>query len=110
MFALLVIAALTAFGITVASILVPPHVPNPFRSRPQVKATALRASLEHDARPVYTEAQKRRMERIRLQERKRRNKLVIDARGGPMPLPQGTVVAFEMQDDPASVASLERHV
>ena len=110
MFALLVVAAVTAFGITVASILVPPSVPNPFSARRQVQAKAIRASLEHDARPVYTVAQKKRMERIRTQERRRRDKLVSDAKGVAMPLPQNAVVAFTVQDDPASVASLERHV
>ena len=110
MFALLVIAALAALGITLASIIVPPHVPDPFATRRQVRAKEIRASLEHDARPVYTLAQKRRMERLRAQERRRRNKLVSDAKGAALPLPQNAVVAFTVQDDPASVASLERHV
>ena len=110
MFGLFVIAAITAMGITLASIIVPPRVPQPFSKRRLVQATALRASLEKDARPVYTAAQKRRMQRIRAQERRRRNKLVSATRGGAMPLPPNAVVAFATQDDPASVASLERHV
>ena len=110
MFALLVVAAVTALGITVASIIVPPSVPDPFSSRRQVQAKQIRSSLEHDARPVYTAAQKKRMERIRAQERKRRDKLVSESKGAALTLPQNAVVAFTVQDDPASVASLERHV
>jgi cellulose synthase/poly-beta-1,6-N-acetylglucosamine synthase-like glycosyltransferase/peptidoglycan/xylan/chitin deacetylase (PgdA/CDA1 family)/spore germination protein YaaH len=109
-FSLLVVAATAALGITVASVVVPPHVPNPFSARSQVQATLVRASLAHDLRPVYTPAQKKRMQKIRAQEKKRRDKLVGDAKGTPMPLPQGAVVAFSVQDDAASVASLERHV
>jgi cellulose synthase/poly-beta-1,6-N-acetylglucosamine synthase-like glycosyltransferase/peptidoglycan/xylan/chitin deacetylase (PgdA/CDA1 family)/spore germination protein YaaH len=109
-FALLVIAAATALGITIASVIVPPHVPNPFSARSQVRATIVRASLAHDLRPVYTPAQKKRMQAIRAQERKRRDKLVGDVKAVPLPLPQGAVVAFSVQDDSTSVASLERHV
>ena len=110
MFGLLLVAAVTALGITLASIIVPPSVPDPFPLRQKVQAKAIRSSLEHDAQPVYTEAQKKRMERIRTQERRRRDKLVSDAKGAAIPLPQNAVVAFTVQDDPASVASLERHV
>jgi cellulose synthase/poly-beta-1,6-N-acetylglucosamine synthase-like glycosyltransferase/peptidoglycan/xylan/chitin deacetylase (PgdA/CDA1 family)/spore germination protein YaaH len=109
-FSLLVIAALGALGISVASFIVPPRVPNPFSARSQVRATLVRASLAHDLRPVYTPAQKRRMQTIRAQEKRRRDKLVGDSKGTPLPLPQGAVVAFSVQDDAASVASLERHV
>jgi cellulose synthase/poly-beta-1,6-N-acetylglucosamine synthase-like glycosyltransferase/peptidoglycan/xylan/chitin deacetylase (PgdA/CDA1 family)/spore germination protein YaaH len=113
MFGLFVVAAIAAMAITLASVLVPPRVPQPFSEKRLVQATALRASLEKNARPVYTPAQKRRMERIRAQERRRRDKLVgtkTKAKSSAMPLPSGAIVAFTTQDDPASVASLERHV
>jgi cellulose synthase/poly-beta-1,6-N-acetylglucosamine synthase-like glycosyltransferase/peptidoglycan/xylan/chitin deacetylase (PgdA/CDA1 family)/spore germination protein YaaH len=109
-FSLLVIAAVGALGITVASVVVPPHVPNPFSARSQVRATLVRASLAHDLRPVYTPAQKRRMRAIRVQEKRRRDKLVVDPKSVALPLPPGAVVAFSVQDDAASVAALERHV
>ncbi|MFI5306861.1 MAG: glycosyltransferase [Polyangiales bacterium] len=109
-FALLVVAAAGALGITVTSVVVPPHVPNPFSARSQVQAAIVRASLAHDPRPVYTPEQKRRMLRVRAQERKRRDKLVGDSKSMAIPLPQGAVVAFSVQDDAASVASLERHL
>jgi cellulose synthase/poly-beta-1,6-N-acetylglucosamine synthase-like glycosyltransferase/peptidoglycan/xylan/chitin deacetylase (PgdA/CDA1 family)/spore germination protein YaaH len=109
-FSLLAAAALVALGLTVAGTFVVPRVPNPFRSRPEVQATLVKASLEHDVRPVYTAKQLKRMQAIRAQERKRRDKLVGDTKSTPLPLPQGAVVGFVVQDDPNSVASLERHV
>lgn len=108
-FSLLAVAALAALGITVAGVIVPPRVPNPF-SRSPVQATQVRASLEHDARPIYTAQQKKRMQAIRMQEKKRRDKLVNGKTSGAVPLPQGAVVGFTVQDDANSVASLERHV
>ncbi len=109
-FSLLVLAALGALGITITGILVPPSVPNPLKSKSQMQATKVRASLEHDARPVYTPQQKRRMQVIRTQEKRRRDKLVNASKGEAMPLPKDAVIAFAVKDDPASVASLERHV
>ena len=109
-FSLLAIAALVALGLSVAGAFVAPRVPNPFRSRPEVQATLVKASLEHDKQPVYTAKQLKRMQAIRTQERKRRDKLVGDAKSTPLPLPQGVVVGFVVQDDANSVASLERHV
>ena len=108
-FALLVVAALTALAFTVAGIIVPPHVPNLFSERPEVKATLVQASLEHDPRPIVTPQEQKRLQVVRAQERKRRDKLVSGKTGGPMPLPPGAVVGFTT-DDPKSVASLERHV
>ena len=72
----------------------PPHVPNPFSERPEVQATLVQASLEHDARPIVTPQEQKRMQAIRAQERKRRDKLVSGKTGGPMPLPPGAVVGF----------------
>jgi cellulose synthase/poly-beta-1,6-N-acetylglucosamine synthase-like glycosyltransferase/peptidoglycan/xylan/chitin deacetylase (PgdA/CDA1 family)/spore germination protein YaaH len=109
-FSLLSATALVALGFTVAGAFVAPRIPNPFRSRPEVQATLVKASLEHDARPVYTAKQQKRMQAIRAQERKRRDKLVGDAKSTPIPLPQDAVVGFVVQDDPNSVADLERHV
>src|SRR5882672_6736745 len=109
-FSLLATAALVALGLTVAGTFVAPRVPNPFRSRPEVQATLVKASLEHDARPVYTAKQQKRMQAIRVQERKRRDKLVGDAKSKPLPLPQDAVVGFVVQDDASSVASLEHHI
>lgn len=108
-FSLLAVAAFAALAITLTRGFIPPRVPNPFASKSVVQKTLVKASLEQDVRPVYTPQQKKRMEAIRAQERRRRSKLVGDAKGTPMPLPANAVVAF-MQDEPNSVASLERHV
>ncbi len=109
-FSMLSVAALVAFGITLTSAIVPARVPNPFAAKSEIQATLVRASLEHDARPIYTAQQKKRMQAIRAQEKRRRNKLIGYAKGAAVPLPPNAVVAFVAQDDPASVASLERHV
>ena len=93
-FSLLAAAALVALGLTVAGMFVAPRVPNPFRSRPEVQATLVKRTLEHDKQPVYTAKQLKRMQAIRAQERKRRDKLVGDAKSTPLPLPQGVVVGF----------------
>src|SRR5438128_778755 len=98
-FSLLAAAAIVALGITLTGAIVPPSIPNPFKSRPEVQATLVKASLAHDARPVYTPKQLKRMQAIRAQEKKRRDKLVGDAKGAPRPLPQGAVVGFVVQDD-----------
>ncbi len=110
MFSLLTVAAVAALGITLTGVIVPPRIPNPFSSKAAVQAMMVRANLQHDARPVYTAQQKKRMQAIRAQEKKRRDKLVGDAKGTPIPLPSNAVVAFVVQDDANSVASLERHV
>ena len=60
-FALLVVTALSALAITVAGIIVPPRVTNLFSGRPEVRATLVPTSLEHDARPVYTAQQMKRI-------------------------------------------------
>jgi cellulose synthase/poly-beta-1,6-N-acetylglucosamine synthase-like glycosyltransferase/peptidoglycan/xylan/chitin deacetylase (PgdA/CDA1 family)/spore germination protein YaaH len=109
-FSLLAATAVAALGLTIAGALVTPRIPNPFRSRPEVQATLVKASIEHAARPVYTAKQAKRMQAIRVQERKRRDKLVVDPKSGPLPLPQDAVVGFVVQDDTNSVAALERHV
>ncbi|HTM46324.1 MAG TPA: glycosyltransferase [Polyangiaceae bacterium] len=109
-FSVLVIVAMIVLGISVAGVLVPASVVNPLRARSQVQATVLRASLEHDVKPVYTPEQLQHMQRIRAQEKRRRDKVVGAAKGASMPLPEGAVVAFGVTDDPGSVASLERHV
>lgn len=109
-FSLLSVAALVALGLTVAGALVTPQIPNPFRSRPEVQATLVKKSIEKDARPPYTAKQLKRMQAIRAQERKRRDKLVGDTKSGTLPLPQDAVVAYVVQDDVNSVAALERHV
>jgi peptidoglycan-N-acetylglucosamine deacetylase len=108
-FSLLAVAAFAALAITLTRGFIPPQVPNPFSSKSVVQKTLVKASLENNKRPVYTPQQKKRMQAIRAQEKKRRDKLVGDAKGAPMPLPPHAVVAF-MQDEPNSVASLERHV
>jgi hypothetical protein len=109
-FSLLTVAAAVVLGISIASIVVPATVANPLRARSQVQAKALRASLAHDAKPVYTPDQMRRMQRMRAQEKRRRSKLVGGATGAPMPLPEGAVVAFVVSSDPTSIASLEKHI
>ncbi|HEX2676687.1 MAG TPA: polysaccharide deacetylase family protein, partial [Polyangiales bacterium] len=109
-FSMLVIAAAVVLGITIAGIIVPPSVPNPLRAKSQVQATVARAVLKEEVKPVYTPQQLRRMQRIRTQEKKRRDRLVGTAKGEAMPLPQGAVVAFAVNDDPAAVASLERRI
>jgi cellulose synthase/poly-beta-1,6-N-acetylglucosamine synthase-like glycosyltransferase/peptidoglycan/xylan/chitin deacetylase (PgdA/CDA1 family)/spore germination protein YaaH len=109
-FSLLAVAALAALALTLTGGFIPPRVPNPFSTKSVVQKTLVKTSLAEDVRPVYTPQQKKRMQAIRAQERKRRSKLVGDAKGAPMPLPPNAVVAFMMQDDPSSVASLERHV
>src|SRR5262245_2945507 len=97
-FSLLAVAALTALGLTIASGIVPPRVPKAF-SASQVQATLVKASLAHDARPVYTAQQKKRMQAIRAQEKKRRDKLVGGNKSAPIPLPAGATVAFTVQGD-----------
>jgi cellulose synthase/poly-beta-1,6-N-acetylglucosamine synthase-like glycosyltransferase/peptidoglycan/xylan/chitin deacetylase (PgdA/CDA1 family)/spore germination protein YaaH len=109
-FSLLTLAAVGALGVTLTGVIIPPHIPNPFSTKSAVQATGVTASLEHDARPVYTAQQKKRMQAIRAQEKRRRDKLVLDAKGAALPLPANAVVAFVVQDDANSVASLERHV
>jgi cellulose synthase/poly-beta-1,6-N-acetylglucosamine synthase-like glycosyltransferase/spore germination protein YaaH/peptidoglycan/xylan/chitin deacetylase (PgdA/CDA1 family) len=109
-FSLLTVTALLALGITLTSAMVPPQIANPFSSKSAVQATNVQASLDHDVRPVYTAQQKKRMQVIRLQERKRRDKLVGYSKSVAVPLPAGAVVAFVVPDDPNSVASLEKHV
>jgi peptidoglycan-N-acetylglucosamine deacetylase len=109
-FSLLAVAALAALGITVTGVMVRPRVPNPFSTKSAAQATLVKATLEHDSRPVYTPQQKKRMQAIRAQEKRRRDKLVLDAKGTVIPLPPKAVVAFIAQDDASSVASLERHV
>lgn len=107
-FALLALASLAALGITLTRSFIPPPVPNPLKS--EVRATLVKTSLEHDPRPVYTPAQKKRQQAIRAQERRRRSKIVADPKASPLPLPAGAVVGFLSQDDPNSVAVLERRV
>jgi cellulose synthase/poly-beta-1,6-N-acetylglucosamine synthase-like glycosyltransferase/peptidoglycan/xylan/chitin deacetylase (PgdA/CDA1 family)/spore germination protein YaaH len=109
-FSILVVAAAAALGITITSALVLPHAPAPTWARSQVQATQVRATLEREVAPVYTAKQVRRMQAIRAQEKKRRDKLVGVTKGVALPLPQGAVVGFAVNDDAASVASLERHV
>lgn len=109
-FSLLAVAALVALGITVTGVMVRPRVPNPFSSKSAAQATLVKAKLEHDSRPVYTPQQKKRMQTIRAQEKRRRDKLVGDAKATALPLPPKAVVGFIAQDDASSVASLERHV
>jgi cellulose synthase/poly-beta-1,6-N-acetylglucosamine synthase-like glycosyltransferase/peptidoglycan/xylan/chitin deacetylase (PgdA/CDA1 family)/spore germination protein YaaH len=109
-FSLLALAALTALGITITAFVVRPSQPNPLAAKSAVQATLVKASIEHDARPVYTVQQKKRMQTIRAQEKRRRDKLVGDAKALAIPLPPRAVVGFIAQDDPSSVAALERHV
>ncbi|HET8932491.1 MAG TPA: glycosyltransferase, partial [Polyangiales bacterium] len=111
-FSFLVVAAAIALGITIMSAVVLPHAPAPTWSKSRVQATQVRASLEREVAPVYTPKQTRRMQAIRAQEKKRRDKLVGGAKGksAPLPLPQGAVVGFAVNADAASVASLEKHV
>ncbi|HEX7480645.1 MAG TPA: glycosyltransferase [Polyangiales bacterium] len=110
-FSLLVVAAAGALGITIAGVLVQPRGPNPSWAKSQVQATHVRAALEEAIRPVYTAKQVRRMQALRVQEKRRRDKLVgSTGKQQALPLPQGAVVGFTVHDDTGSVASLERHI
>ena len=111
-FSFLVVAAAIALGITIMSAVVLPHAPAPTWAKSRVQATQVRASLEREVAPVYTPKQTRRMQAIRAQEKKRRDKLVGGSKGksAALPLPQGAVVGFAVNDDAASIASLEKHV
>jgi peptidoglycan-N-acetylglucosamine deacetylase len=111
-FSFLVVAAGVALGITVMSAVYLPFAPAPTWAKSRVQATQVRSSLEREVAPVYTPQQTRRMQAIRAQEKKRRDKLVGAAKGksAAMPLPQGAVVGFAVNDDANSVASLEKHV
>jgi cellulose synthase/poly-beta-1,6-N-acetylglucosamine synthase-like glycosyltransferase/peptidoglycan/xylan/chitin deacetylase (PgdA/CDA1 family)/spore germination protein YaaH len=110
-FSLLVVAAAGALGITIAGVLVQPRGPTPSWAKSQVQATHVRAALEEAIRPVYTAKQVRRMQALRVQEKRRRDKLVgSTGKQQALPLPQGAVVGFTVHDDTGSVASLERHI
>src|SRR5690349_17804814 len=98
-FSFLVVAAAVALGITIMSAVVLPHAPIPTWAKSRVQATQVRASLEREVAPVYTPKQTRRMQSIRAQEKKRRDKLVGTNKGVALPLPQGAVVGFAVNDD-----------
>lgn len=85
-------------------------MPALFSRHPAVRAADIRESLEHDGRPVYSESRLRALAKQRGRERERRARIVSVAVAGALPLPPHAVVAFTVSDDPASVASLERHV
>jgi peptidoglycan-N-acetylglucosamine deacetylase len=111
-FSFLVVFAAIALGITIMSAVFVPYAPAPSWAKSRVQATQVRASLEKEVAPVYTPQQTRRMQAIRAQEKKRRDKLIGATKGksAPMPLPQGAVVGFAVNADANSVASLEKHV
>jgi peptidoglycan-N-acetylglucosamine deacetylase len=111
-FSFLVLSAAIALGITVMSAIVLPYAPAPTWAKSRVQATQARASIEREVAPVYTPKQTRRMQAIRAQEKKRRDKLLGANKGKSqaLPLPQGAVVGFAVNDDAGSVASLEKHV
>jgi cellulose synthase/poly-beta-1,6-N-acetylglucosamine synthase-like glycosyltransferase/peptidoglycan/xylan/chitin deacetylase (PgdA/CDA1 family)/spore germination protein YaaH len=108
-FSILVVAASVALGITIMSAIVLPYAPAPTWAKSRVQAT-VRASLEKEAAPIYTPKQTRRLQAIRAQDKKRRHRLLEATKGAALPLPQGAVVGFAVNDDATSVASLERHV
>ena len=56
----------------------PSRSPIPTWAKSRVQATQVRASLEREVAPVYTPKQTRRMQTIRAQEKKRRDKLVFE--------------------------------
>lgn len=109
-FSFLALAALVSLALLVTGMLVSPSVPQPFEKRFLFSATEVHDKISNYVRPVYTKAQIERMAYIRAQEKRRRERLVRGATTGAIPLPEGAVVAFLVADDPAAVASLERHI
>jgi len=114
-FALLVFSAVAVSGLAIAGLvvsglLVPPAIPDAFARRKIVSAAEAREGMEREIQPRLTEEQLKRLARMRAKNRWRRDRLVRDSREGAMPFAEGTLVAFVLEDDPLSVASLERHV
>src|SRR4030042_37475 len=85
-FSFLALAALVSLALLVTGMLVSPAVPQPFEKRFLFSATEVREKIKEYIRPVYTKAQIERMAKIRAQEKRRRERLVRDAKAGAMPL------------------------
>jgi cellulose synthase/poly-beta-1,6-N-acetylglucosamine synthase-like glycosyltransferase/peptidoglycan/xylan/chitin deacetylase (PgdA/CDA1 family)/spore germination protein YaaH len=111
-FVLTVLAGTAVVGLAIAGLLVPTQsMPNVLPRRRSID-TPLATPFEREAAPVVTPEEEGRLRAIRLEERRRRNKLVRTTLGEsqPLALPEGSVVAFLAHDDPAAVASLTRHI
>ncbi|MDD5306254.1 MAG: glycosyltransferase [Deltaproteobacteria bacterium] len=110
LFSALVLTGLVIAGLVVSGLLVPPPIPETFSRHKLISAAEVRKDMERNISPRFTEEQFARLARMRARNRWRRDRLVKDAREGAMPFAEGTLVAFVLEDDPLSVASLERHL
>lgn len=109
-FVLLVSSAGFVLGLAATGILVPVDLPNIFEKRPSVQVKELARWKESYVKEVYSAKQMRELAKKRAGEQRRRAKLVADASDTTLLLPENSVVAFMMRDDPVGQASLERHI
>ena len=110
LFAAVAVSALVIAGLVVSGLVVPPAIPDAFARRKIISAAEAREGMERDLKPRLTKEQLERLARMRARNRWRRDRLVREAREGAMPFAEGTLMAFVLDEDPQSVASLERHI
>lgn len=107
---LLVTVAAGTLGLAITGVLLPVDLQDVFGKRPSVRAAQLKDWQDTYVKPVYSEQQKRELARKRTGERRRRARLLEQAADTVLLLPEDSVVAFTVRDDPAARASLERHI
>ncbi len=108
--ALLVISAMATLTMAVMGVIVPVDQARVFDHRPAVKRTELQKWRDTYVKPVYSNVQKRALASKRAAERRRRERLIRDAADTVLLLPDPSVVAFTVRDDPQAHASLERNI
>ncbi|HOX42454.1 MAG TPA: glycosyltransferase [Myxococcota bacterium] len=104
------LTGLVITGLVGAGLLMPPPIPDTFLRHKIISKAEVRAEMERTIKPRFTKEQLARLDRMRARNRWRRDRLVRDAREGAMPFAAGTLVAFVLEDDPLSVASLEKNL
>jgi cellulose synthase/poly-beta-1,6-N-acetylglucosamine synthase-like glycosyltransferase/peptidoglycan/xylan/chitin deacetylase (PgdA/CDA1 family) len=110
LFSALLATALLIGALVVSGLLVPPPIPDTLSQHKLLSAAAIREDMERRIKPRFTPEQLARLARMRAKNRWRLDRLVKGAIEGAMPIAEGSVVAFVLDDDPLSVASLERHL
>ncbi len=107
---LLVLSALATLGLAAMGVVLPVDQAPIFERRPSVQAALLGQWRDGYVKPVYTAAETRRLAAKRAGEKRRRARLVAEASDTVLLLPEHSVVAFTVRDDPAARASLERSI
>lgn len=110
LFSAVLATALLIGALVVSGLLVPPPIPDTFSQHKLLTAAAIREDMERRIKPRFTPEQLARLARMRAKSRWRLDRLVKGAIEGAMPFVEGTVVGFVLDDDPLSIASLERHL